>query len=96
MGTFSVTASAKNDNAVCKYLKEPMVENKNYKNIFEHDKKNLNDALRQHITVHNPVVDWCNNYSTFSSQDFEEYKIYIHSDLMDGRPSPKKTWCVII
>lgn len=93
MGTFSVTASAKSDDAVCKYLEEPIDEN--YRNILrnEHVKKNLNEALNRHITTYNPVVDWCNNYSTFSSQDFDEYKIYIHSDLMDGRPRPKNMVC---
>nr|CAA50861.1 unnamed protein product [African swine fever virus] len=80
METFSVTASAKSDDAVCKFLEDPIDENKNYKTILrnEHDKKNLNDALKQPIPIHNPVIDWCNNYSTFSSQDFDEYKIYIH------------------
>lgn len=39
MGTFSVTASAKSDDAVCKYLEEPIDEN--YRNILrnEHVKK---------------------------------------------------------
>ncbi|AIY22342.1 pI9R [African swine fever virus] len=98
METFSVTASAKSDDAVCKYLEEPIDENKNSRNILrnEHGKKKLNEALNRHIIAYNPVVDWCNNYSTYSSQYFDEYKIYIHSDLMDGRPRPKKNWCVIM
>lgn len=42
METFSVTASAKSDDAVCKYLEEPIDENKNSRNILrnEHGKKN--------------------------------------------------------
>lgn len=82
METFSVTASAKSDDAVCKYLEE----NKNYRTILrnEHGKKKLNEALNRHIIAHNPVVDWCNNYSTYSSQYFDEYKfIYIAILWMD-------------
>ncbi|QGM12877.1 pI9R [African swine fever virus] len=96
MGTFSVSASAKSVDAVCMYLQEPL--HANYRNILRnvHVTKNLYVALYRHITTYIPVLVWCIIYSTFSSQDFDVYTIYIHTDLMDGRPRPKKTWCVFM